>query len=67
MSAKVGDVVLGFTEPTLAYETEFADAEGRTVAQLALHPGQIRHRTRGAARVRTPVPPLRNRHRNGQA
>ena len=36
-----GTVVLEFTEPFVAYETEFSDADGRTVAQLALTPEQM--------------------------
>lgn len=37
----VGVVVAEFTEPTQAYEIEFANAEGETIAQLALLPDQI--------------------------
>ena len=40
---QIGTVVLEFTEPTVAFETEFADDEGRTIAQLALVPEQIAH------------------------
>ena len=40
-AGQVGAVVLEFTDPTLAYETEFTDENGRTLAQLALLPGQI--------------------------
>ena len=36
-----GAVVLRFEEPRIAYETEFCDEEGRTIAQLALLPEQI--------------------------
>ncbi|MBV9968625.1 MAG: DUF4926 domain-containing protein [Xanthobacteraceae bacterium] len=38
----VGAIVLEFDQPTVAYETEFADAEGRTTAEVALLPEQIR-------------------------
>ena len=40
-AGQVGAVVLEFTEPTLAYETEFTDGQGRTLAQVALLPEQI--------------------------
>ena len=40
---QLGAVVLEFDQPTIAYETEFCDSEGRTVAQLALRPDQIVH------------------------
>ena len=40
-AGQIGAVVLEFTEPVLAYETEFTDQEGRTLAQLALLPEQI--------------------------
>ena len=39
---QIGAVVHEFDDPTVAYETEFTDADGRTVAQLALLPNQIR-------------------------
>jgi hypothetical protein len=38
----VGAVVHVFEKPSLAYEVEFADEDGRTIAQLPLTPGQIR-------------------------
>jgi hypothetical protein len=37
----VGAVVHVFEEPSLAYEVEFADEHGRTIAQLPLTAGQI--------------------------
>jgi len=37
----VGAVVHVFEKPSLAYEVEFADEDGRTIAQLPLTPGQI--------------------------
>ena len=64
---QVGTVVHEFTEPGLAYETEFADADGRTVAQLALRPGQIRHRTRATVAAPAPARPSRRRERNVRA
>lgn len=36
-----GTVVMRFDTPSVAYETEFCDEDGRTVAQLALLPEQI--------------------------
>lgn len=44
-AGQIGTVVFGFTEPTIAYEIEFTDEEGRTVAQLALLPSQISRST----------------------
>ena len=37
----VGAVVHVFEKPSLAYEVEFADEDGRTIAQLPLTPSQI--------------------------
>ena len=36
-----GAIVHIFNEPHLAYEVEFADDQGRTIAELALTPDQI--------------------------
>jgi hypothetical protein len=41
----VGVVVAEFREPTLAYEIEFSNEAGETVAQVALLPGQITKQT----------------------
>jgi len=38
----VGTVVLVFTEPAPAFEVEFADDQGRTLATHALLPDQIK-------------------------
>ncbi len=38
----VGAVVHVFTEPILAYEVEFTDDDGRTIAQVPLTPDQVR-------------------------
>jgi hypothetical protein len=37
----MGAVVTCFDTPMVAYETEFCDADGATIAQLALLPAQI--------------------------
>jgi hypothetical protein len=37
----VGAVVHVFDKPSLAYEVEFTDDDGRTIAQLPLTPGQV--------------------------
>ncbi|MBI3898835.1 MAG: DUF4926 domain-containing protein [Gammaproteobacteria bacterium] len=37
----LGVVVAEFSEPEEAYEIEFSDADGETVAQIALLPTQI--------------------------
>ncbi|SNY34508.1 DUF4926 domain-containing protein [Paractinoplanes atraurantiacus] len=37
----VGAVVHVFDRPRLAYEVEFTDGDGRTVAQVALTPDQV--------------------------
>lgn len=37
----IGTILVVFHKPNLAYEIEFADAWGRTTAQLALLPDQI--------------------------
>jgi hypothetical protein len=37
----LGAIVLDFDTPAIAYETEFCDSEGRTIAQVALRPDQI--------------------------
>jgi hypothetical protein len=41
-SGAIGAVVDVYKEPSVAYEVEFCDALGRTVAMLALAPEQIR-------------------------
>jgi hypothetical protein len=38
----IGTVVHIFHEPDLAYEVEFSDDEGRTVAMVPLKPEQLR-------------------------
>lgn len=38
----VGTIVHVFHEPRLAYEVEFSDTDGQTVAMLPLTPDQIR-------------------------
>ena len=53
----VGAIVDIYTNPALAYEVEFADAYGRTIAQLALFPGQIRPYVAGDAMPRHPESP----------
>jgi len=42
-SGAVGTIVDIYNSPNVAYEVEFTDDEGRTVAMLALLPEQIRH------------------------
>jgi hypothetical protein len=37
-----GAVVDVYSKPVLAYEVEFCDSSGRTIAQLALLPNQLR-------------------------
>jgi hypothetical protein len=37
----VGAVVHVFEKPSLAYEVEFTDDDGRTIAQVPLTPGQV--------------------------
>ncbi|GID31049.1 DUF4926 domain-containing protein [Paractinoplanes brasiliensis] len=37
----IGAVVHVFERPNLAYEVEFTDGEGRTIAQVALTPDQL--------------------------
>ncbi|WP_250036130.1 DUF4926 domain-containing protein [Paractinoplanes maris] len=37
----IGAVVHVFEQPDLAYEVEFTDENGRTVAQVPLTPGQV--------------------------
>lgn len=44
-TGSVGTVVHVFHEPNLAYEVEFADDEGRTVAMVPLTPDQVRLRS----------------------
>jgi len=39
----IGAVVDVYTEPTEAYEVEFCDSQGRTLALRALLPSQLRH------------------------
>jgi hypothetical protein len=46
----VGTVVHVFEAPNLAFEVEFCDAEGRTIAQLPLLPHEIE-----PADIRQPV------------
>jgi Domain of unknown function (DUF4926) len=43
----VGTIVHVFEKPNLAYEVEFADDRGRTVAQLPLTPDQLRPHASG--------------------
>ncbi|PIF28162.1 uncharacterized protein DUF4926 [Acidovorax sp. 56] len=38
----IGVIVEEFTEPESAYEIEFCDEEGVTVAQIALRPNQFK-------------------------
>jgi hypothetical protein len=38
----VGTVVHVFDRPNRAYEVEFADDDGRTIAQIALTPDKVR-------------------------
>jgi Domain of unknown function (DUF4926) len=45
-AGSVGTIVHVFKEPNLAYEVEFADDEGRTLAMLPLAPQQLRPRSR---------------------
>jgi hypothetical protein len=40
-SGSIGTIVAVFDRPELAYEVEFADERGATVAELALRPDQI--------------------------
>jgi hypothetical protein len=47
----VGTVVDVYTQPTIAYEVEFCDAMGRTIAQTALSSDQLRYATN--AEIRT--------------
>ena len=37
----IGVVVMGFVEPEEAYEVEFCNENGETIAQIALRPYQI--------------------------
>jgi hypothetical protein len=39
----IGAVVDVYTEPTEAYEVEFCDSQGRTLALCALSSSQLRH------------------------
>jgi hypothetical protein len=41
VAGSLGTVVDVFDTPRVAYEVEFADADGRTIAELALLPAQI--------------------------
>ncbi|MFC4149622.1 DUF4926 domain-containing protein [Micromonospora mangrovi] len=41
-AGSVGTIVHVFTKPRDAYEVEFTDGDGRTLASLALTPDQIR-------------------------
>ena len=41
-SGAIGTIVDIYSSPNVAYEVEFTDDEGRTVAMLALLPEQIR-------------------------
>ena len=54
----VGAIVDVYINPTLAYEVEFSDAYGRTIAQLALLPEQIRPYADGDAVPRHPELPF---------
>ena len=38
-----GAVIEVFRSPTLAYEVEFCDQQGRTIGSLALAPEQLQH------------------------
>lgn len=38
---QIGTIVDIYTSPSLAYEVEFCDKQGRTVALLALEPEQL--------------------------
>ncbi|MEV0810464.1 DUF4926 domain-containing protein [Micromonospora sp. NPDC050200] len=38
----VGTIVHVFEQPNLAYEVEFSDDEGRTIAMTALTPDKVR-------------------------
>lgn len=38
----VGAIIMVHSEPSEAYEVEFADLDGRTVAQLVLFPHQLK-------------------------
>lgn len=38
----IGAVIEVYRHPVEGYEVEFCDEQGRTIAQLALSPGQIR-------------------------
>jgi hypothetical protein len=40
----VGTIVHIYEQPNHAYEVEFSDDNGKTLAMLALQPDQIRHR-----------------------
>jgi hypothetical protein len=41
VAGAIGTVLDVFTDPALAYEVEFADSDGRTLAELALLPSQL--------------------------
>jgi hypothetical protein len=44
VAGSVGTVVHIFQKPNLAYEVEFADGNGKTIAMVALTPDQLRPR-----------------------
>ena len=44
-AGSVGTIVHIFRVPNLAYEVEFADDSGRTIATVALTPEQLRPRS----------------------
>ncbi|SCL30890.1 protein of unknown function [Micromonospora rhizosphaerae] len=41
-AGSIGTIVHIFTAPEQAYEVEFADSEGRTLATVALKPDDVR-------------------------
>ena len=41
----LGAVINVYTEPTEAYEVEFCDSQGRTLALRSLLPSQLRRKT----------------------
>ena len=44
VAGSIGTIVHVFQVPNLAYEVEFADQNGKTIAQVPLRPDQIRSR-----------------------
>jgi hypothetical protein len=41
----IGTVVHVYSTPSLAYEVEFCDQQGRTIVSLALVPEQLQHKS----------------------